>query len=209
MEADLWCPLLVLLLLLFGTPLAGVQCSFQHKAAAGPPSPPSGGPSSSRLGVASQPSSRPHFPASLAWLACSSPNQRSWRQGTAGVDLRTRVRAIRHFLMSQGIAPSFVSWVELAKARSIACAVETVSLGCDQGTSRERRATRAHPPTTDIASSGGDARSRRADLEPQGSRRGCRPPCPPPGQSERVRSHRVPTLHTAREHRIMPRATPS
>jgi hypothetical protein len=123
-------------------------------------------------------------------------------------DLRTPLRAIRHFLISQGRALSFVSWVELAKARSIACAVEPVSLGCDQGTSRERRHTRAHPPTTDIASSGGDARSRRADLEPQGSRRGCRPPCPPPGQSERVRSHRVPPLHTAREPRIMPRATP-
>ena len=192
------------------TPLAGVQCSFQHKAAAGPPSPPSGGLSSSRLRVASQPSSRsrPHFPASLAWLARSSPNQRSWRQGTAGVDLRTRVRAIRHFLMSQGIAPSFVSWVELAKARLIACAVETVSLGCGQGTSRERRHTRAHPPTTDIASSGGDARSSRADLDSRGSRRGCRPSWPRPGQSERARSHRVPTLHTAREHRIMPRATP-
>ena len=195
--------------MLFGTPLAGVQCSFQHKAAAGPPSPPSGGLSSSRLRVASQPSSRPHFPASLAWLARSSPNQRSWRQGTAGVDLRTPLRNDKHFLTSQGRAPSFVSWVELAKARFAACAVEPVSRGCDLGTSRERRHTRAHPPTTDIASSGGDARSRRADLEPQGSRRGCRPPCPPPGQSERARSHRVSPLHTAREPRIMPRATPS
>ena len=104
---------------------------------------------------------------------------------------------------------SYVALQITGKARVRACAVETVSRGCDLGTSRERRHTRAHPPTTDIASSGGDARSSRADLEPQGSRRGCRPPCPPPGQSERVRSHRVPTLHTAREHRIMPRATPS
>ena len=104
---------------------------------------------------------------------------------------------------------SYVALQITGKARVRACAIEPVSRGCDYMTSRERRHTRAHPPTTDIASSGGDARSRRADLEPQGSRRGCRPPCPPPGQSERVRSHRVPTLHTAREHRIMPRATPS
>ena len=104
---------------------------------------------------------------------------------------------------------SYVALHTTGKARLRACAIEPVSLGCDQGTSRERRHTRAHPPTTDIASSGGDARSRRAEIEPQGSRRGCRPPCPPPGQSERVRSHRVPPLHTAREPRIMPRATPS
>ncbi len=67
---------------------------------------------------------------------------------------------------------SYVALHITGKARLRACAIEPVSLGCDQGTSRERRHTRAHPPTTDIASSGGDARSRRAGLEPHGSRWG-------------------------------------
>ena len=64
------------------TPLAGVQCSFQHKAAAGPPSPPSGGLSSSKLRVACRPASRPHFPAFLAGSGRSFHFQRSWRGGS-------------------------------------------------------------------------------------------------------------------------------
>ena len=104
---------------------------------------------------------------------------------------------------------SYVALQITGKARVTACAIEPVSRGCGQGTSRERRTTRPHPPTTEIASSGGDARSRRADLEPWGSWRGLLPYFPPPGQTERARSHRGSACRTDREHRIMLRATPS
>ena len=74
----------LLLLLVFGTPLAGVQCSFEHKAAAGPPKSTLGGLSEAKLRDACQAPSRPHFPAFIAGSGRSSPNQRSWRQGIAG-----------------------------------------------------------------------------------------------------------------------------
>merc|ERR1711965_112611 len=50
---------------------------------------------------------------------------------------------------------SYVAWRITGKSRDARCAIEPVSRGCGQGTSRERRTTRAHPPTTEIASSHG------------------------------------------------------
>ena len=193
----------------FPTPLGGVQCSFEHKLPRRRGSRGQRESTEPEIGVAGREQARPRFPAFLAGSGRSSPNQRSSRQGMLA---RRRADAVGVYRSSSFWLRAGSSYVALritGKCRSARCAIEPVSRGCGQGTSRERRTTRPHPPTTEIASSGGDARSRRADLEPWGSWRGLLPYFPPPGQTERARSHRGWDLRTDREHRIMLRATPS